>query len=118
MEDDSFAPAELDRILTFLARWGYAVLRAAYSSRELAELNAFCDSTQRARPAQWDGGLADKVCYNPLLMGPAAEALDPYTRHPGTFAVVDAALGGQARFAEFVFRETVADTVRAGGLSG
>jgi hypothetical protein len=106
----SFMRREMSSALEFFRTNGYAVIEDALSADELAFLNGFCDRTQRQQPkcwgipqdgSQWKGG----IYLQPLLDHPS---LDRYMRHPSTFPLVDRIMGGQARFAQFDFRETPA----------
>lgn len=97
----------------FFAEHGYVVLAGCLSSDELLHLNGFFTRTQAERPEAW--GLAGRrkphhrnqglIYSQPLLDYPE---LDGYTRHPSSYPVVCAILGGEqyVRFAEFNFRET------------
>ena len=110
----AFDPAtQIDEACAFFETWGYVVLKDCLSPAELAHLNGFYDRTQAERPEAW--GLTDKrkphhrgqglIYSQPLLDHPE---LDPYTRHPRSYPVVQRLLGGEdrPRFAEFNFRET------------
>jgi len=102
----------VDAAYAFFEQHGYVVLSNCLSDAELGHLNTFCDRTQGERPDSW--GLSDKrkphhrnqglIFSQPLLDYPE---LDPYTRHPRSFAVVARLLGGEdrVRFSEFNFRE-------------
>ena len=105
--------AQLEEACEFFTRWGYVVLADCLSPDELQFLNGFCERTQAARPEAW--GLTEKrkphhrnqglIYSQPLLDHPE---LDPYTRHPRSFAVVARLMGGEehVRFSEFNLRET------------
>ncbi len=100
----------------FFERNGFVVLKDCLTAKELAHLNEFFARTQAERPASW--GLSGRrkphhrnqglIFSQPLLDYPE---LDPYTRHPRSFPVVAAILGGEdrVRFSEFNFRETPAN---------
>ena len=97
----------------FFSTHGYVVLSDCLTAGELQHLNGFYARTQTERPAAW--GLTGKqkphhrnqgmIFSQPLLDYPE---LDTYTRHPRSFPVVAALLGGveHARFSEFNLRET------------
>ncbi len=99
----------------FFAAEGYVVLDGALSQDEVRHLNDFCDRTQITHATAWGLGNARKphhrnqglIYSQPLLDHPE---LDPYTRHPSSFPVVAAIMGGieHVRFSEFNFRETPA----------
>lgn len=85
---------------------GFVVVADALSTAECAALNCLCDRSQLAEPTLWGAGrddtpAADLFYFQPLLDHPE---LDPYTRHPATFGLVSALLGGEPRFSEFDFR--------------
>ncbi|HWA61523.1 MAG TPA: phytanoyl-CoA dioxygenase family protein, partial [Caulobacteraceae bacterium] len=104
---------ELEPAAAFFDAHGFVVLKDCLDARELAHLNEFLDRSQRERPDAW--GLGERrrphhrnqglIYSQPLLDYPE---LDPYTRHPRSFPVVERLLGGEgrARFSEFNFRET------------
>ena len=110
----SFDPAmDIEAAAAFFNEHGYVVLSACLSRAELNHLNEFCTRTQADKPEVW--GLTEKrkphhrnqglIYSQPLLDHPE---LDAYVRHPRSFAVVSAILGGgeHARFSEFNLRET------------
>ena len=104
---------DLRAACAFFSEHGYVVLSAALSPAEIGFLNAFYDRTQHDLPLAW--GLTEKrkphhrnqglIYSQPLLDHPE---LDPYTRHPRSFPVVAALMGGEehVRFSEFNLRET------------
>jgi ectoine hydroxylase-related dioxygenase (phytanoyl-CoA dioxygenase family) len=110
----AFDPArEIDQACAFFERHGYVVLADCLSPAELAQLNEFCDRSQRERPDAWGLGERRKphhtnqgmIFSQPLLDYPE---LDAYTRHPRSYPVVARLLGGEehVRHSEFNFRET------------
>ena len=106
---------QTDQVLAAVAEQGYVVLEAGsgLSAAEIDEINAFCDETQRKQREDWvdsddTGGLSDLTWYNPLLDPRGLAVLEKYVRHQRVFPLVDALLGGEARFSELDFRETVA----------
>jgi hypothetical protein len=53
----AFGPArEIDQACAFFERHGYVVLADCLSPAELAQLNEFCDRSQRERPDAWGLG--------------------------------------------------------------
>ena len=90
------------------------VLRSAYSSSEVGELNDFFAQTQRRHPRAWglrgasarEGFVssAGRIYSQPLLDHPE---LDRFTRHPSSFPLV-ARLLGEPRYSEFNLRESPA----------
>jgi hypothetical protein len=110
----SFDPGrDAEAALAYFAAHGFVVLADCLTAAELVTLNAFCDRSQAERPDVW--GLAERrkphhrnqglIYSQPLLDYPE---LDPYTRHPRSFAIVAQILGGEdaVRFSEFNLRET------------
>ena len=111
---ETFDPVgQLSEALVFFSEYGYVALTGCLNEAELAHLNEFFNRTQQEAPGKWglsnnrkphhrDQGL---IYSQPLL---DHTELDPYTRHPSSFAVVGELLGGQefVRFSEFNFRET------------
>lgn len=113
----AFNPAaELEPACEFFQHNGFAVLAACLDDAEVEHLNSFYDRTQIDRPDAWGLSGARETYHEsqglifsqPLLDYPE---LDPYTRHPASFPVVEALLGGagSARFSEFNFREAPAN---------
>ena len=94
-------------------KWGYVVLEQTLGVEEVQDLNQFIQHSQAQRPDLW--GLGEKrkphhrnqglILSQPLLDFPE---LDQYLRHPGSFSLIAALLGGveQVRWSEFNFRET------------
>jgi hypothetical protein len=115
------APAALAKVVTrfkasqitpaskFFLQNGYCVIDAALSVDDLRFLNALCDNSLRAHPELWGADKAsnnaDFMYFQPLL---DHSELDAFARHPSSFPLVSAVLGGTPRFSEFDFRETSA----------
>ena len=100
----------------YFAENGFVLLENSLSQKEVDELNAFIDQTQKNKPEVW--GLTEKrkphhrgqglIFSQPLLDHPE---LDFYTQHPNSFPLVGQILGGEqnVRFSEFNLRETPRD---------
>jgi hypothetical protein len=108
-----FRPEQVDAAFEHFAEQGFVLVGNCLSTRELAQLNGFCDRTQADRPDLWGLGPRRKphhrdqglILSQPLLDHPE---LDSYTRHASTWRLVARILGGEerVRFCEFNFRET------------
>ncbi len=112
-----FDPAtQLRDAVEFFTNTGFLVLGDCLTRHEIEHLNEFYDRTQDERPEAWGLSATRKphhrgqglIYSQPLLDYPE---LDPYTRHPRSYPVVEALLGGpdRPRFSEFNFREAPED---------
>jgi hypothetical protein len=99
--------ADLDAAVAYFGAHGFVVLDDCLSHDELAYLNEFCDRSQKERPEAW--GLERRKPHhrNQGLIF-SQPLLDYPERHPRSFPVVAAILGGEdkPRHSEFNFRET------------
>ena len=85
-QPEKFRPDQIDEIVEFFNREGYAVILGAFSQEEVDHVNSFFVRTQRENPRAW--GLGDvregfhvnqgMIYSQPLLDHPE---LDKYTRH-------------------------------------
>ena len=91
-----------DDIVAYFRETGIAVIDSALSSSDVAELNRFCDKSQR--DGHWSEATGGEFSQ-PLLF---TDELDRFVRHPSTFETIESILGGPgcSRFAQFDFRET------------
>ena len=105
-----FSGAQLREAAAFFNAEGYCVMSAALTSAELAQLNGWLDERSGEEVSLRRGGQG-LGCWsgNVLLREDAAETLDHYLRLPTLTQLVDELWGaGNARFAQFDFRETPA----------
>jgi hypothetical protein len=99
-----FRTVDSDIVVSHFRETGIAIIEDALSAAEVAELNAFCDKSQR--DGRWSNASSGEFSQ-PLMV---TNELDRFVRHPSTFEIIEAILGGRgsSRFAQFDFRETAA----------
>lgn len=94
---------------------GYAVIPNALSEAELDELNQLIDRDREANPDEWHepnngaSGNTDLFMKHP-------EKLDRFIRHRTTFPLFQEILGGDARFAQFDFRDVKPEHTDESGM--
>ncbi|REE89037.1 phytanoyl-CoA dioxygenase PhyH [Paenibacillus taihuensis] len=97
-----------EEILTHYKEKGFAVIPNALSQEELDYLNKLVEASLQQNPELWhqpqDGavGTVGLLEMHPLEM-------DRFIRHPVTFPFVQEVLLGEARFAQFDFRDVTAE---------
>lgn len=99
----TFTPEQYDEALAFFGAQNYLVLADAFSAEEINFLNAFVDRSKREIPSEWGIGTNDVYSHGQILVN--HPELDPFTRPPTTFPLVEAILGPESRFAQFDFRD-------------
>ncbi|SFI38429.1 Phytanoyl-CoA dioxygenase (PhyH) [Paenibacillus sp. UNC496MF] len=101
-----------EEILAHYQAFGYAVIPDALSAEELDELNRLVDRELAADPDSWHKPIEGAVGNGSLLLKYPRE-MDRFVRHRKLFPLIQEVLRGEARFAQFDFRDITVE--RASG---
>lgn len=93
-----------EEILAHYKAFGYAVIPNTLSQEELDYLNHLVDSELQTDPDSWHKPIEGAVGNGSLLMKFPFE-LDRFVRHHKIFPLIQEVLLGEARFAQFDFRD-------------
>ncbi|SEO01735.1 phytanoyl-CoA dioxygenase family protein [Paenibacillus sp. OV219] len=107
MRTKSVQPSRED-ILAHYKEKGFAVIPNALSAEELDYLNQLVEASLQQHPDQWHQPQSGAVGTVSLLQTHPLD-MDRFIRHPVTFPLVQEVLLGEARFAQFDFRDVSPD---------
>lgn len=93
-----------EEILEHYKTFGYAVIPDALSQEELTYLNQLVESEMESNPESWHKPMEGATGNGSLLMKYPAE-IDKFIRHRTIFPLIQEVLLGEARFAQFDFRD-------------
>ncbi|WP_308636177.1 phytanoyl-CoA dioxygenase family protein [Paenibacillus silvisoli] len=97
-----------ENILAHYKENGFAVIPNALTQEELDYLNGIVETSLREAPEQWHQPIEGAVGTVSLLAQYPLE-MDRFIRHPVIFPLIQEVLRGEARFAQFDFRDVTAD---------
>ncbi|MBM7566821.1 phytanoyl-CoA dioxygenase family protein [Paenibacillus sacheonensis] len=93
-----------EEILAHYQAFGYAVIPDALSAEELDYLNRLVESDMASHPDGWHKPIEGAVGNGSLLMKYPRE-MDAFIRHRTLFPLIQEVLLGEARYAQFDFRD-------------
>jgi hypothetical protein len=104
-----------DEILAHYKENGFAVIPNALSQEELDMLNRLLDEELEKHPENWHKPIDGVIGTGSLLMKYPLE-MDRFIRHRTIFPLIQEILRGEARFAQFDFRDVSMERANQSGM--
>ncbi|MBP3962994.1 phytanoyl-CoA dioxygenase family protein [Paenibacillus lignilyticus] len=105
-----------EEILAHYKENGFAVIPNALSQEELDYLNDLVEASLKESPEQWHKPIEGAVGTGSFLAKHPIE-MDRFIRHPNIFPLIQEVLLGEARFAQFDFRDVSAERASASEMN-
>lgn len=102
-----------DEILSQYQKNGFAIIPNALTQEELNELNQLVDLDIEQNPGDWPEAFGARGNGQIIMKYPD---LDRYVRHSKTFPIIQEIMRGEARFAQFDFRDVSANSAESSGM--